>query len=310
MIMKAIITSTDLDGVTLRVTGNKVSSNDPTKVPLSSVNAANGVAGLDGSGKLTVDLFPSSMLGAVSYQGVWNAATNTPTLASGVGTKGSYYVVNVSGTTAIDGNHLWKVGDHILFDGIKWDQVIGGEVAVRSVAGRTGDITLGTSDLGDFETKTHDLIATDTAGLRSSVTNLSSSVSAHQETLNLQAFQVSNLTSSLSTTNSNVATLSTGLMSEVSTMLRLSSSLTSNISQTIAVSTSTANLASSLSNLNVLVQGISTSAPNFSGGDLGSLLVQQSPTVTSTIPIGANGQMLIVKNGEPTWSSEIDFGIF
>ena len=33
--------------------------------------------------------------GSVVYQGTWNAATNTPTLTSGVGTKGNYYVVSV-----------------------------------------------------------------------------------------------------------------------------------------------------------------------------------------------------------------------
>jgi hypothetical protein len=33
-------------------------------------------------------------IGALNYQGTWNAATNTPTLASGVGTKGDYYYVN------------------------------------------------------------------------------------------------------------------------------------------------------------------------------------------------------------------------
>jgi hypothetical protein len=36
-------------------------------------------------------------IGALNYQGTWNAATNTPTLASGVGTKGDYYYVSVAG---------------------------------------------------------------------------------------------------------------------------------------------------------------------------------------------------------------------
>ena len=31
--------------------------------------------------------------GGVVYQGTWNASTNTPTLTSGSGTKGYYYVV-------------------------------------------------------------------------------------------------------------------------------------------------------------------------------------------------------------------------
>ena len=46
-------------------------------------------------------------IGALNYKGTWNANTNTPTLTSGVGTKGDYYVVSVAGTTDLDGNDFW-----------------------------------------------------------------------------------------------------------------------------------------------------------------------------------------------------------
>ena len=47
--------------------------------------------------------------GGVIYAGTWNASTNDPTLTSGVGTKGEYYVVSVAGSTNLDGITDMKV---------------------------------------------------------------------------------------------------------------------------------------------------------------------------------------------------------
>ena len=63
--------------------------------------------------------------GATSYQGTWNASTNTPTLTSSVGTTGYYYVVSVAGTTTLNGISLWSVGDWALFNGSVWEKVDG-----------------------------------------------------------------------------------------------------------------------------------------------------------------------------------------
>ena len=53
-----------------------------------------------------------SIVGSLVYQGSWNASTNTPTLTSGVGTKGYYYVVSVAGTTTLTAYlyGLWEIG--------------------------------------------------------------------------------------------------------------------------------------------------------------------------------------------------------
>lgn len=67
--------------------------------------------------------------GALNYQGTWNAATNTPTLTSSVGTKGHYYVVSVAGTTNLNGNNFWGVGDWAVFNGSVWERVEGGDDA-------------------------------------------------------------------------------------------------------------------------------------------------------------------------------------
>ena len=62
---------------------------------------------------------------APSYQGTWNASTNTPTLTSSVGTQGYYYIVSVAGTTNLDGNALWYVGDWAIFGNGKWERIAG-----------------------------------------------------------------------------------------------------------------------------------------------------------------------------------------
>ena len=84
--------------------------------------------------------------GAVIYQGLWNANTNTPTLASGVGTKGFYYKVSVAGSTNLDGITQWNVGDSAIFDGTVWDKLDGIPNEVVSVNGLNGVVPLtGTS---------------------------------------------------------------------------------------------------------------------------------------------------------------------
>jgi hypothetical protein len=66
---------------------------------------------------------------ALVYQGTWNASSNVPTLASGVGTKGYYYVVSVAGSTNLDGETLWGVGDWAVFNGSIWQKVNGGDTS-------------------------------------------------------------------------------------------------------------------------------------------------------------------------------------
>jgi hypothetical protein len=68
----------------------------------------------------------TNAIGALNYKGTWNASTNSPTLASGVGTKGDYYVVSVAGATALDGISNWGVGDWAAFNGSAWQRVEGG----------------------------------------------------------------------------------------------------------------------------------------------------------------------------------------
>lgn len=79
---------------------------------------ANGVATLDGSGKI-----PASQLtvAAMEYKGGYNASTNTPDLTSAyTGSTGDVYTVTVAGTQDLNGSIAstsFEVGDQVIWDG-------------------------------------------------------------------------------------------------------------------------------------------------------------------------------------------------
>lgn len=79
----------------------------------------------------------TNAIGALNYKGTWNASTNDPTLTSSVGVKGDYYVVSVAGSTNLNGETLWGVGDMAVFNGSAWQKVDGGDT------GAFTDVTVG-----------------------------------------------------------------------------------------------------------------------------------------------------------------------
>jgi len=121
------VTGKLLTGV--NITGGSITATDSILVAFGKVqNQINGV------------------LGGAIYQSVWNASTNSPTLTSGTGTKGYYYIVSVAGSTNLDGITDWKVGDWAIFNGTTWNKVDNTD-AVSSVNGYTGAVSLTTSDI-------------------------------------------------------------------------------------------------------------------------------------------------------------------
>jgi hypothetical protein len=93
----------------------------------------------------------SSVAGGLSYQGTWNASTNTPTLASGVGVNGYYYITATAGSTNLDGITDWQIGDWLLFNGSNWQKIDQSNLVI-SVAGRTGAVTLSNTDISGLGT--------------------------------------------------------------------------------------------------------------------------------------------------------------
>jgi hypothetical protein len=91
--------------------------------------------------------------GGLSYQGTWNASTNTPTLTSSTGTSNYYYVVSVSGSTNLNGITDWVTGDWVIYNGTAW-QKIDQTNLVTSVNGNTGAVVLTASSVGALDTIT------------------------------------------------------------------------------------------------------------------------------------------------------------
>jgi len=161
MTASATVPNTDVTGLgtmstqnsnNISVTGgsmNGVTISD--YVATATKGVANGVASLDGSGTVPISQLPSAVLGALSYQGTWNASTNTPTLTSSVGTKGYYYVVSVAGSTNLNGITDWVVGDWAVYNGTVWQKVDNTD-AVTSVNGYTGTVVLTNTDISGFGT--------------------------------------------------------------------------------------------------------------------------------------------------------------
>ena len=161
MTAASTIPNTDITGLgtmstqnsnNISVTGGSISGTTVAGyIPTTEKAAALGVATLDAGGTVPLSQIPASIQGGVSYQGTWNASTNTPTLSNGVGTKGYYYVVSVAGNTNLDGITSWNVGDWAIFNGTVWQKVDNTD-AVTSVNGYTGTVVLTNTDISGFGT--------------------------------------------------------------------------------------------------------------------------------------------------------------
>ena len=116
----------------------------PTQLNLlTKVGSANGIASLDGSGKVPISEMPVS---ALIYRGNWNAMTNVPFLVDGVGTQGDVWEVVVAGTHDFgSGPIAFSVGDFVIYDGFVWQRTTANSVV--SVNGAQGIVTLTTDNI-------------------------------------------------------------------------------------------------------------------------------------------------------------------
>ena len=80
----------------------------------------------------------------LSYQGAWNASTNSPTLTSSSGTSGYYYIVSVAGSTNLNGITDWKVGDWAIYNGASWQKIDQSET-LQTITSTDGSVTVTTT---------------------------------------------------------------------------------------------------------------------------------------------------------------------
>jgi hypothetical protein len=160
-----------------------------------NAGVALGVATLDAGGTVPLSQIPASIQGGVSYQGSWNASTNTPTLTSSVGSKGYYYVVSVAGSTNLNGITDWLPGDWAIYNGTAWEKIDNTD-SVASVNGYVGAVVLNAADVGappttrSISTGTGltgggDLSANRTIAIDSTVATLTGTQTLTNKTINL-----------------------------------------------------------------------------------------------------------------------------
>jgi hypothetical protein len=148
-IVASAVTSTELGHVSGVTSAIQTQIN--AKISSSEKGAANGVASLDGSGKVPVSQLPNAIM---EYQGTWDASTNTPALANGAGNAdsdiGNVYRASVAGSVDFGaGSISFAVGDYAILNSSKiWEKADTTD-AVSSVNSQTGAVVLTTSDINE-----------------------------------------------------------------------------------------------------------------------------------------------------------------
>ena len=120
---------------------------DSTYILVSEKGSPNGVATLDGGGKVPITQLPSAIM---TYEGVWNASTNSPTLADGTGDTGMVYRVGTAGTQDLGSGSIdFNVGDYVIYNNSGVWEKSDTTDAVASVNGFTGIVVLDTDDIAE-----------------------------------------------------------------------------------------------------------------------------------------------------------------
>ena len=82
----------------------------------------------------------TAVTGVLKFDGTWNANTNSPSLSSGTGTSGDYYIVSVAGSTNLDGITDWAIGDWAVFANTTWTKIDNSQVGNVTGSGSSGRV--------------------------------------------------------------------------------------------------------------------------------------------------------------------------
>lgn len=146
------VTATGPGSVAATVSNAAVIAKVLTGLSITGAAITSGDSILGAMGKLQNQI--NGLTGSLIYKGSWNAATNTPTINSGVGVAGNFYIVTTAGSTTIDGVSSWAVGDWIIFSGAVWQKVPNTNTVV-SVNTYTGAVVLHTDDIAEDASPTN-----------------------------------------------------------------------------------------------------------------------------------------------------------
>ena len=123
---------------------------------------ANKVATLGIDGRLDTSQIPTSLTGAIVFQGGWDAANNSPTLSNGTGTTGYEYIVTTGGTANLGTKSVtYAQGDFVIYGSGVWEYIQGTSPFVSLTGGQhitvdqsTGAMTLGSDATPNYTSGT------------------------------------------------------------------------------------------------------------------------------------------------------------
>jgi hypothetical protein len=236
----------------------------------------------------------ASVAGGLSYQGTWNASTNTPTLTSSVGVNGYYYIVSTAGSTNLNGITDWQIGDWLLFNGSAWQKIDQSNL-VTSVNSQTGAVSLTYTDVNAIGSIT----STDgsvTVSTTSGVADLSVAVSA--STTNVICL-VRNTTGA--TLTKGTAVYISGATGQNPTVSKAQANNDTNSAQTLGLmSANLANNSNGYVTIIGLIQNIDTSA--YTDGQQLYLSPTTAGTLTATKPHAPQHlvYVAVVEHAHPT----------
>ena len=260
----SILGSTSIDTVVSASDTITVSVDETYVEVVSRKGASNGYASLDSNGRVPSSQLPSS---AFEYKGNWDASTNTPTLAAGVGDAGDMYRVDVQGVQDLgNGPITWDVGDMALYNGATWDKIDNTE-SVVSVNGQTGAVSLDTDNISEGTTNLYDKTVgfTNGTGISTSGTYPNFTVTNTDLGSSQNIFKTINLPAGVDpTAGSNTDTLNFS-SSDSSVTINGTGSNTVDITVGASVNTNIFNSNGTLTAARTLTQASNTLA--FTGGD-------------------------------------------
>ena len=252
----------------------------------------------------------TNAIGALNYKGTWDASANNPTLVSSVGTKGDYYVVSVAGSTNLNGETLWGVGDMAVFNGSAWQKVDGGDTSVVSgltvttltgymysnnTAGVTASTSIPVANVTGAVPNTVNVLA---GGLLSGGGALTANV-----TISLSNVPAANVTGlgTMATQNANAVAITGGTFGSAnitSVAATFPNSYLTNSSATLGNATITlGSTTSTVGNLTLANVTISTGTINVQTTNLTSTTSASATFATSSLPLVPAGYIQVDLNG-------------
>ena len=234
----------------------------------------------------------ASFTGGLSYQGSWNASTNTPTLASSVGTNGYYYIVSVAGSTNLNGVTDWQVGDWAIFNGSTW-QKIDQTNLVSSVNGQVGVVSIAYADLaGSIPTWNQNTTGT-AAGLSTTLAIGSGGSGQTTAQAAMNAFAGAVTSGSYLRGNGTNVVMNTIQVADVPTLNQNTSGTAAGLSATLAVASGGTGQTTASAAFNALSPVTTT----------GDLIIGTGANTASRLAIGSNGYLLTSNGTTASWAA-------